>query len=145
MNGGTLCDCGYAYARDVAQYTYSKDGKAYSVIDRDASDLRAQIEIPPQCDAVRGLSRAVDKGLSVRSQTLRPVVTYDGYPVVERKRLPGRWDWWDGYDVLEVAPQRREGREKSEGSERRRLARAWKGELIREGGGRATAEEKKAG
>lgn len=118
MKGSTLCDRGHAYARDVAQYIYSKAGKAYSVVDRDASDLRVQIEIPPRCDAVRGLLKAVDKGLKVRSHTLRPVVSYDRtYPVAERKRLPERRD---GYDVLEVAPQRREERKRADGSERRR-------------------------
>lgn len=66
VKGGTLCERGLAYARDVAQYIYSKDGEAYSVIDRESSDLKVQIEIPP-CNAVRGLLKAVDKGLKVRS------------------------------------------------------------------------------
>jgi hypothetical protein len=119
MKGGTLCDRGNAYARDVAQYIYSKAGKAYSIIDRDVSDLRVQIEIPPRCDAVRRLLKAVDKGLKVRSQTLRSVVSYDRtYPVAERKRLPESRR--DGYDVLEVAPQKREERKRADGSERRR-------------------------
>jgi hypothetical protein len=118
MKGGALCDRGNAYARDVAQYIYSKAGKAYSVVDRDANDLRVQIEIPPRCDAVRQLLKAVDKGLKARSQLLRPIVSYDRtYPVAERKRLPERRD---GYDMLEVAPQRREEKKRTEGGERRR-------------------------
>ena len=118
MKGGTLCDRGNAYARDVAQYIYSKNGKAFSVIDRDASDIRVQIEIPPRCEAVRRLLNAVDKGLKIRNHTLRPVVAYDRtYPLAERKRLPERRD---GHDVLEVAPQRREEGKRSEGSERKR-------------------------
>ena len=47
VNGGTLCERGHAYARDVAQYVYSKASKAYSVVDRNAVDARVQIEIPP--------------------------------------------------------------------------------------------------
>jgi hypothetical protein len=102
MKGGALCD----------------RGKAYSVVDRDANDLRVQIEIPPRCDAVRQLLKAVDKGLKARSQLLRPIVSYDRtYPVAERKRLPERRD---GYDMLEVAPQRREEKKRTEGGERRR-------------------------
>jgi hypothetical protein len=115
MKGGTLCDRGHAYARDVVQYIYSKAGKAYSVVDRDANDLRVQIEIPPRCDAVSKLLKAADRGLKIKSQIPRPVVSYEQmYPVAERKRLPKRRD---GDDVL---PQRREERERSEGSERRR-------------------------
>jgi hypothetical protein len=38
MEGGTLCERGHAHARDVAQYVYSKAGKAYSVIDRSATN-----------------------------------------------------------------------------------------------------------
>ena len=118
MKGGTLCDRGHAYARDVAQYVYSKAGKAYSVIDREETDTRVQIEIPARCDAIRNLLKAVDQGLKIRSQSSRPVVSYDStYHVPERRQLPERRD---AYDVLEVAPQRREERRRAEGGERRR-------------------------
>ena len=50
---------GNAYARDVAQYVYSKAGKAYSVIDRSANDARVQIEIPAKCKAIQGLLRPI--------------------------------------------------------------------------------------
>jgi hypothetical protein len=118
MKGGTLCDRGHAYARDVAQYVYSKAGKAYSVVDRNANDARVQIEIPARCDAIRGLLKAVDQGLKVRSQALRPVVSHDRtYHVADRRQLPDRRD---GYDVLEVAPRRREERKRAEAGDRRR-------------------------
>ena len=121
LHGGTLCDRGHAYARDVAQYVYSKAGKAYSVVDRNATDARVQIEIPAKCDAIRGLLKAVDQGLKVRSQNrqqsaaLRPVVvSHDRtYPVPDRRLLPT--ERRDGYDVLEVAPRRREERKRAEG------------------------------
>jgi len=118
VKGGTLCDRGHAYAKDVAQYVYSKAGKAYSVVDREDTNARVQIEIPPRCDAIRGLLKAVDQGLKIRSQALKPLVSQDRtYPVAERRQLPERRD---GYDVLEVAPRRREERRRAEGGDRRR-------------------------
>jgi hypothetical protein len=91
---------------------------AYSVIDRSATDARVQIEIPVKCDAIRGLLRAVDKGLKVRGPASRPVVTHDRtYHVPDRRPLPGRRDW---YEVMEVAPRRREDRRRAEGGGRRR-------------------------
>jgi hypothetical protein len=132
--GGTLCERGHAYARDVAQYVYSVAGKAYSVIDRSATDARVQIEIPAECDAIQGLLRAVDKGLKIRGRASRPIVTHDqtyhgsdyrrgGYEVIEvaprRHKERGRTECWDrrplpdrrdGSEVVEVAPQRRKER-----------------------------------
>jgi hypothetical protein len=74
MKGDTLCELGHACARGVAQYVYSKAGEAYSVVDRDATNARVQIEIAPRCDAIRGLLKAVDQGLKIRSQELSAVV-----------------------------------------------------------------------
>jgi hypothetical protein len=147
--GGTLCERGHAYARDVAQYVYSEAGKAYSVIDRSATDTRVQIEIPAKCDAIRGLLRAVDKGLKIRGPASRPIVTHDqtnhvsdqrplpdrgdGYEVIEvasrRRKERGRTECWDrrplpdrrdGSEVIEVAPWGREERRRAEGRNRRR-------------------------
>jgi hypothetical protein len=100
VNGNTLCDRGHAYARDVAQYVYFKAGKAYSVIDHNTTDGQVQIEIPPRCDAVRGLLEAMDQGLKIRSRKLSIVVSQPDIPVPERRRLLERRD---GYSVLEVA------------------------------------------
>jgi hypothetical protein len=117
VNSDTLCDRSHAYARDVAQYLSSKAGKAYSVIDRNATDGRVQIEIPPRCDAVRGLLKALDQGLKISSQKLSTVVSHDRtYPVPERRRLLKQRD---GYYVLEVAPRRREERERVKGGDQR--------------------------
>jgi len=117
MEGGTLCDRGHVYARDVAQYIYSKGGKAYSVVDRQAMDCRVQIEIPPRCDAVRGLLKAVDKGLKIKRQKPSPGAAHDRtYSVAERRRLPERRG---GYDVIEVAQQRRGERKRPQGSEQK--------------------------
>ena len=115
--GGTLCERGHAYARDVAQYVYSKAGEAYSVIDRYATDARVQIEIPAKCDAIRGLLKAVDHGLKVRGPASRPVITYDQtYHVPDRRPLPDRRDRY----VMEAAPRR-----KAEGGDRR-LEERWR-------------------
>jgi hypothetical protein len=115
MKGDTLCERGNAYARDVAQYVYSKAGKAYSVVDCNATDACVQIEIPSRCDAVRGLLKAVDQGLKIKSQKLSPVMSHDrGYLVPERRQLPERRDRYD------VAPRRREERKRVEGGNRRR-------------------------
>jgi hypothetical protein len=75
---------------DVAQYVYSKDGKAYSVVDRDATDARVQIqiEIPQGCDVVRGLLMAVHQGLKI-DQKLSPVVRHDRI-IQERRQPPNR-------------------------------------------------------
>jgi hypothetical protein len=117
IEGDTLCDRGHAYARDVSQYVYSKAGKAYSVIDRSTTDARVQIEIPAKCDAIRGLLKAVDHGLKIKSPALKPLISQDRtYPVPERRQLPRR----DDYDVTEFTPRRHEERRRSDGGHRRR-------------------------
>jgi hypothetical protein len=79
----------------VGQYVYSKAGKAHSVIDRNASDARVQIEIPRGCDAIRGL--------------LVAVVSQDRtYHVPDRRHLR------DAYDVLEATPRGCEERRRGE-------------------------------
>jgi hypothetical protein len=116
MKGGTLCERGYAHARDVTQYVYSKAGKAYSIIDRCATDARVQIEIPAKCNAIRGLLKAVDHSLKVRRPASRPVVTHDRiYHMPDRWPLP---DKSDGY-MMKAAPRRR----KAEGENQRREER----------------------
>ena len=107
LRGGTLCDRGNAYARDVAQYIYNKSGRPYSVIDRKVSGERVQVEIPASCKAVRGLIKAADRGLKVKDRT--PVVRKDKtYPVAERRAMSEeeRMNRRDGYDVVEIAPRR---------------------------------------
>lgn len=98
-----FCERGHAYARNVAQYVYSEAGKADSVVNRDTTDARVQIEIPVRCDAIRGLPKAVDQGLKIRSQKLSHVVSYGQ----AQRRRP---EWRDGDDVTELAPRRREER-----------------------------------
>ena len=67
ISGGRLCDQGHKLAQDVARYVYSKGGRAYSMLDRESLRQRVQVEIPPNCDKVRGLLQAVDHGLRVEN------------------------------------------------------------------------------
>ena len=109
IQGGTLCDRGHAYAKDVAQYVYSKGGKPYSSLDKSRGST-VQIEIPAGCDAIRGLLKAVDRGFRARSQ--RPVISHDPtYPVSDRRPTERR----SGYDVIEAAPRHREERRREGG------------------------------
>ena len=77
--GQTLCDRGHQYAIDVAEYLYSKNGKAHSVVDRELNQATL-VKIPRSCVAVRGLLLAVENGLRLRrrgKEQQRPLVTYD--------------------------------------------------------------------
>ena len=73
-SGGTLCPKGHQRALDVAQYVYSKRGKAYSLVDRECNQ-RVQIEIPVGCDSVRSLLSAMERGLRIMKRA--PSVSYD--------------------------------------------------------------------
>ncbi|MCJ1486719.1 hypothetical protein MMC06_006897 [Schaereria dolodes] len=72
--GGTLCPKGHQRALDVAQYVYNKGGQAYSQVDREGHQ-RVQIEIPPGCEAVRSLLKAMERGLRLMKKA--PAVSYD--------------------------------------------------------------------
>lgn len=72
--GGTLCLKGHQRALDVAQYLYNKSGKAYSLVDREGNQ-RMQVEIPTGCESVRGLLKAIERGLRLRRAT--PLTSYD--------------------------------------------------------------------
>lgn len=95
ISGGTLCDHGHRLAQDVARYMYSKSGRAYSMLDREKLSQRVQVEIPPHCDKVRGLLRAVDHGLRV--QMAQPPMSHDkNYYVPTR---PDRRGHRDSYGI----------------------------------------------
>jgi hypothetical protein len=91
-----LCDRGHRYAIDVAAYLYSKNGKAYSVIDRDLNQPTL-VKIPRNYVATRGLLLAIEDGLRLqRKEKVRkpvivdepgaPIISYDRtYPVPPRR------------------------------------------------------------
>ncbi|MCJ1467087.1 hypothetical protein MMC07_005709 [Pseudocyphellaria aurata] len=86
--GGHLCPQGHGLALDVAQYLYNKGGQAYSVVDREGHQ-RVKVEIPPGCDAVRGLLKAMGRGLRLRR--VEPATSYDRtYYVPPRTIQPER-------------------------------------------------------
>ncbi|KAI4158306.1 MAG: hypothetical protein LQ342_007572 [Letrouitia transgressa] len=83
--GGTLCSKGHARALDVAQYIYNKGGQSFSLIDREGNN-RVQVEIPANCEAVRSLLKAMERGLRLRRK-VQPV-SYDETYLIQPRTLP---------------------------------------------------------
>ena len=82
--GDGLCDKGRARAQRVAEYVYSKGDQAYSKVDSEGNQ-RVQIEIPAGCQPVRGLLKAMERGLLRR--TSKPVSYDSTYYVPARRPL----------------------------------------------------------
>ncbi|KAL4896189.1 hypothetical protein BDV59DRAFT_172260 [Aspergillus ambiguus] len=86
----SLCERGHQYALDVAGYIYSKNGKAYSVVDRDAHQPTL-VKVPRSCKAVRGLLLAIEDGIHMHRTDKAPavqppIISYDRtYPVAPRR------------------------------------------------------------
>ena len=98
--GGTLCPKGYQHALLVTEYVIAKEGKPHSVIDLDDNKL-VEIEIPPECGAVRELLKALERGLKLRRKT--PVISYDEtYPVRPRVKPTA---YYDDHDTYTIAPK----------------------------------------
>lgn len=93
--GGSLCAKGHQRALDVAQYLYNKGGQAFSLVDRE-SNLRTRVEIPAGCDAVRGLLKAMERGLRLRRRA--PAISYDETYYVPPRRVQT--------DLLEIVEPR---------------------------------------
>ncbi|THC93642.1 hypothetical protein EYZ11_006892 [Aspergillus tanneri] len=87
----SLCDRGHQYALDVAEYIYSKKGKAYSVVDRELNQPTL-VKIPRTSVAVRGLLLAIEDGLRLHRKELQkstqsaPVISYDRTYLVPPRR-----------------------------------------------------------
>ena len=102
MRGGQLCQYGHGYAKDVAQYIYSKSGRAFSTVDRQEDDARVQIEIPRDCDVIYDLLKAVDKGMRLPKH--KPVVYQQVVePVYTRKQAPQTTQY---FEIEERSPVR---------------------------------------
>ncbi|EEA28209.1 hypothetical protein TMatcc_003474 [Talaromyces marneffei ATCC 18224] len=81
--GRLVCDRGLAYARDVANYVFTKSGKAYSAVDNE-HDEEVLVRIPREYKACRRLLLAIEEGLRLRRE--QPIVSYDAtYPVGARR------------------------------------------------------------
>lgn len=117
LSGGTLCDQGHRLAQDVAHYVYSKGGRAYSMLDRESLKQRVQVEIPPHCDKVRGLLRAVDHGLRVQKPG-GPVKSHDRSYYVSTR--PDRRSYHDGRHGIPAKEPRRHRDEERQYHEDRR-------------------------
>lgn len=107
--GRTLCDRGLARANDVANYIFSKQGKAYSVVDRE-HNAEVLVSIPRQHKAARRLLRAIEEGLRLRRD--QPIVSYDRtYHVAPREQQPAaaaaERETETVTEIIERAPRRR--------------------------------------
>jgi hypothetical protein len=90
LDRDTLCENGIVKAKDVAQYVFNRNGKAYSTVDTEGNQ-RMQIEIPHGCEAVRELLKALEQGMQLYHQRVKhaPVVSYDeNYYVAPRPVRP---------------------------------------------------------
>ncbi|KAK0514838.1 hypothetical protein JMJ35_002217 [Cladonia borealis] len=95
--GRTLCPKGHARALEVTEYVIAKEGKHHSVIDLEGNK-RVEIEIPPDCGAVRELLMALERGLRLRRK--EPIISYDEtYHVAPRAKAT------DYYDEHIIAPR----------------------------------------
>ncbi|KAL3476282.1 hypothetical protein BJX99DRAFT_228220 [Aspergillus californicus] len=81
----SLCDRGHKYAIDVAGYLYAKNGKSYSVVDRDL-DQPTLVKIPRDCVATRGLLLAIEDGLRLQRKEKAKPVTKPNPPVISYDR-----------------------------------------------------------
>ncbi|KAL8801669.1 MAG: hypothetical protein Q9182_004306 [Xanthomendoza sp. 2 TL-2023] len=89
-NGGTLCSKGHQRALDVAQYIYNKGGRSFSLIDRDGNHC-VQVEIPANCEAVRSLLKAMERGLRLRRK-VQPV-SYDKTYNIPPRKVPSTCEY----------------------------------------------------
>ncbi|PYI27970.1 hypothetical protein BP00DRAFT_276480 [Aspergillus indologenus CBS 114.80] len=88
----SLCKRGHQYARDVAEYLRSKNGKIYSVVDQERS-RSTLVKVPLKYAAARQLLLAIEDGLRVEKKSAAgvrvsapPVISYDAtYPVPPRR------------------------------------------------------------
>lgn len=107
--GRTLCGRGHQYAIDVAEYLYSENGKAHSVVDRELNQATL-VKIPRTCVATRGLLLALENGLRLhrKDQRRSPVISYDRtYPVPPRRPVQEPEPY---HEIIERAPRAQNGR-----------------------------------
>ena len=95
--GRTLCPKGHQRAIEVTEYVIAKEGKHHSVIDLEGNK-RVEIEIPPDCGAVRELLKALERGLRLRRH--EPIISYDEtYHVPPRTKATPYYDNGDAYII----------------------------------------------
>ena len=71
-----LCDRGYRYARDVANYIFPRNGKYFSVVASEKGS-RVQVKIPREAQGVRSLLAAIEDDLILHSQKTATGIQYN--------------------------------------------------------------------
>lgn len=71
--GESLCPRGAHHVKNMAQYIYSYDGKAYSVVSKRAGEIQ-EIAIPSSLGVVSALMRAFDYGLKIKKARAQVVI-----------------------------------------------------------------------
>ncbi|KAI9752161.1 MAG: hypothetical protein M1815_000685 [Lichina confinis] len=88
LAGKTLCDRGHHYARNVAKHLELQRGRPCSTVD--GHDYQSvEVEIPVGCDVVRGLLKAIERGLRLRrskQSSSSAIVSYDRTYLVQPRR-----------------------------------------------------------
>src|SRR5271154_441831 len=90
-----LCNRGHAYARDIRQYIFFRNGRAYSTLDRYIDNQPVEIKIPPPYGV---LMTAIDDSLDVniarntgpQKQDRTYYVVREGAPEKRTDRGPSR-------------------------------------------------------
>ncbi|KAE8376272.1 hypothetical protein BDV26DRAFT_266058 [Aspergillus bertholletiae] len=110
----SLCERGHQYAADVADYLYSKNGKAYSTLDRELNQPTL-VKIPRDCGAVHALLLAIEDGLRLNRKerggvkpprSRSPIITYDRtYPVLPRRSTSPRQQPVPYTEIIEREPR----------------------------------------
>ncbi|KAJ6108384.1 hypothetical protein N7523_009707 [Penicillium sp. IBT 18751x] len=62
----SLCERGYPRAIDVTRHLYCKDGKYFSVVDKE-NGILMRVKLPREANSVRNLLDAVEAGLAFKS------------------------------------------------------------------------------
>jgi hypothetical protein len=84
--GRSLCERGLQYASDVANYVFSRDGKAFSAVDKERNELML-VRIPRGFKASRRLLLAIEEGLRLHHrEQQQPVISYDQNYMVPPRR-----------------------------------------------------------
>jgi hypothetical protein len=61
-----LCERGHPRAIDVTKYLYCKDGKHFSVVDKE-SGILMRVKLPREANSVRNLLGAIEAGMTLKS------------------------------------------------------------------------------
>ncbi|KAJ5133570.1 hypothetical protein N7526_004935 [Penicillium atrosanguineum] len=118
----SLCERGHPRAIDVTKYLYSKDGKYFSVVDKE-SNVLMRVKLPREANSIRNLLDAVAAGLTLNSPSSWPTSTIyvpTRRPVIEQVRPSRSYSpepERTATEIIERAPRS----ERSPGQDRRHV------------------------